>query len=143
MQTSTAIPLTLQWATRCCSMATFHNVPLSAFLTEPSCYRTVNQPKLFWRKVVSKQKPRSEWRGWETSFKQALLLRAEGWRPSDRKCKHLTPLVGRFYAKTACQMLACSTIQVQLHSHLTKIIPTNGVKCASQLWGRRRRTRRR
>ena len=49
--------------------------------------------------------------GWETSFMQALLLRAEGWRPSDRKSKHLTPLVGRFYAKTACQMLACSTIQ--------------------------------
>ena len=81
--------------------------------------------------------------GWETLFKPTLLLRAEGWRPSDRKGKHLTPLVGRFYAKTACQMLACSTIQVQLHSHLTKIIPTNGVKCASQLWGRRRRTRRR
>ena len=81
--------------------------------------------------------------GWETLFKPTLLLRAEGWRPSDRKGKHLTPLVGRFYAKTACQMLACSTIQVQLHSHLAKIIPTNGVKCASQLWGRRRRTRRR
>ena len=93
--------------------------------------------------AVPNRKPRSEWHGWETSFKQALLLRAEGWRPSDRKCKHLTPLVGCFYAKTACQMLACSTIQVQLHSHLTKIIPTNGVKCASQLWGRRRRTRRR
>ena len=28
--------------------------------------------------AVSKRKPRSERRGWETSFKQALLLRAEG-----------------------------------------------------------------
>ena len=78
MPTSTAIPLTLKWAARCCSTATLHYVPLSAFLTEPSCYRTVDSPKLFWREVVSKQKPRSEWRGWEISFKQALLLRAEG-----------------------------------------------------------------
>ena len=28
--------------------------------------------------AVSKRKPRSERHGWETSFKQALLLRAEG-----------------------------------------------------------------
>ena len=28
--------------------------------------------------AVPKRKPRSERRGWETSFKQALLLRAEG-----------------------------------------------------------------
>ena len=28
--------------------------------------------------AVPNRKPRSEWRGWETSFKQALLLRAEG-----------------------------------------------------------------
>ena len=28
--------------------------------------------------AVSKRKPRSEWHGWEISFKQALLLRAEG-----------------------------------------------------------------
>ena len=25
----------------------------------------------------------------KSSFKPTLLLRAEGWRPSDRKCKHL------------------------------------------------------
>ena len=28
--------------------------------------------------AVPNRKPRSEWHGWETSFKQALLLRAEG-----------------------------------------------------------------
>ena len=102
----------------------------------------VYQPKTF--RKDSEASSRAERRhGWEISFKSALLLVAEGWRPSDRKGKHLTSLVGRFYAKTACQMLACSTIQVQQHSHLAKITPTNGVKCASQLWGRRRRTRRR
>ena len=34
--------------------------------------------KILSREVVSVQKPRSERRGWETSFKPTLLLRAEG-----------------------------------------------------------------
>ena len=34
--------------------------------------------KILCREVVSEQKPRSERHGWETSFKEALLLRAEG-----------------------------------------------------------------
>ena len=31
-----------------------------------------------WASAIPNRKPRSEWHGWETSFKQALLLRAEG-----------------------------------------------------------------
>ena len=103
-------------------------------------YSFIFQQFSAWRRGVAPQRHLTEGTAGKTTLHQPYYPTGS-WRPSDRKCKHLTPLVGHFCAKTACQMLACSTIQVQLHSHLTKIIPTSGVKCASQLWGRRRRTR--
>ena len=58
-ETNIVHTFTLQWAARCCIGATSERRRAGA-------------------EAVSKRKPRSERRGWEISFKSALLLVAEG-----------------------------------------------------------------
>ena len=51
---------------------------LSYSLSPSCCHVATSDRGCAGAEAVPNRKPRSEWHGWEASFKQALLLRAEG-----------------------------------------------------------------